>query len=90
MIGSEDGKKHRDDLNVVVVVDVSGSMDSCFSGAYKNYNSEGSSGNSRPPSKLDVAKKCLKKLFQTLNKNERFGVVSFSDTAAIVQPLRSG
>lgn len=91
LIGSEDGKRHRNDLNLVVVLDISGSMDSPFNELSKNKSSESISNNYsvKRSSKLDIAKKCLEKIYKNLKEHERFGLVLFDSHAYISQPLRT-
>ncbi|KAG2375144.1 hypothetical protein C9374_010148 [Naegleria lovaniensis] len=80
---SEDGKNERNDLNLVVVVDISGSMSSGFDETSSTKVSE----SSERRNKLQVAAEVLCQIIDSLQEHERIGVVLFDDKAEILQPL---
>jgi len=69
-------RKHgRPPVNLVIVLDISGSMDSRF----------------RPEetkSKLDVAKDCVMTLIDNLSPTDSFGLVTFDTRAFVIQELK--
>lgn len=67
----------RKRLNLVVVLDISGSMSSPFT-----------SGEDRNKPKLEVAKETLIALLSHLNKEDNFGIVLFDDQASVLHPLQ--
>lgn len=80
LLSSEDGKNHREPLNLVLVIDVSGSMSSSL-GVDKWYK--------KANSKLDLAKSCVKNIYSKLSDNERLGVLSFNDSSEIILKMQS-
>lgn len=92
-VGLNSGIKESDfarkPLNLVVVLDISGSMSSSLdtyhydSGIWDIFD-----GEQEEQSKMDVAKQATIDLFGHLNDNDRLGVVLFDDTAVIAKPLR--
>ena len=73
----------RKKLNLVVVMDISGSMSSNFNSYY--YDGNRNSENSR--SKMQIANESLNLLIDELNPDDRLGVVLFDDTAYLAKPL---
>jgi len=63
----------RNTLNLVIVLDISGSMGCSFGGGGKT--------------KMDIANTCLCSLLDHLNGDDRFGLVLFDTSADVFQPL---
>jgi Ca-activated chloride channel homolog len=68
-----DGKNHREPLNLIFVLDISGSMQSSMG--------------SDSTSKMQVANQILVQILKTLNKKETFGIVLFDNKVEIFQDL---
>jgi len=77
LLGSEDGKNHREPLNLMIVLDVSGSMNDYLFRKNRNKN------------KLELAKSCVKNIYHKLQDDERLGVVAFNDKPSMVLELQS-
>ncbi|WP_439027907.1 vWA domain-containing protein [Haloarchaeobius sp. DT45] len=78
----------RKRLNLVVVLDISGSMGSPFSQYYYDQygnKQEVEDAGDRP--KIEVAKDALASLTKQLRPGDRFGVVLYSSTAAVAKPM---
>jgi Ca-activated chloride channel family protein len=80
----------RKTLNLVVVLDISGSMDGSFDRYYydrtgRKREVEGYTG--RP--KLDVATETVASLTTQLTDADRFGMVVFNDGSQVAKPLRA-
>ncbi|WP_435365205.1 vWA domain-containing protein [Haloarchaeobius sp. DYHT-AS-18] len=78
----------RKRLNLVVVLDISGSMGSPFSQYYYDQygnKQEVEDGGNRP--KIEVAKDALASLTKQLRPGDRFGVVLYNSTAAVAKPM---
>ena len=69
----------RNILNLVIVLDISGSMSMKF-----NSNATGSNKND---TKLDIAKKCLISVLDQLNDNDRFGLILFNQDSIVFQDM---
>lgn len=87
----------RKKLNLVVVLDTSGSMESAFDEYYYDGSVPGRSSGpgeeqeqerKKPRRKIDVACESLKALLDQLKPQDRFGMVVFSDQGRVVKPLR--
>ena len=88
----------RPALNLVIVLDISGSMRASFTDYYYDqyggayyYDEHGNKreideDDTRP--KMDVAKDALVSLTRHLRPDDRFGVVLFNSDAAVAKPLR--
>ena len=76
LLGCEDGKNYRENLNLVIVLDISGSMVDVLS-----------KKSSR--SKLALAISCVKSIFKKLTPEERFSLITFNKSSTILQELRS-
>ncbi|MBI5061504.1 MAG: VWA domain-containing protein [Candidatus Aenigmarchaeota archaeon] len=80
----------RKKLNLVVVLDVSGSMSSPF---YQYYYDQFRTGNvntseaDRSVSKMQIARESVVALLGHLNSNDRFGMVVFDQNAYVVKPV---
>jgi len=80
----------RKQLNVVVVLDISGSMGSAFDQYYydrfgNRHEVEGSDDRS----KIAVARDALESLTEQLRPEDRLGVVLYESEASVAKPLRS-
>ena len=74
----------RPKLNLVVVLDNSGSMGSSFDSYYYDGNY---SGSREYKSKMTIANQCVNTLIDQLNKDDRFGMVIFNSNAQIAKYL---
>ncbi len=86
--GIKAGDFKRKPLNLVVVMDISGSMGSQFDAYY--YDGKGTVGDAEVSSKtkMEVAKESLVDLIGHLNDEDRLGIVLFDDQAQTAKPLR--
>ena len=76
----------RKKLNLVVVLDISGSMESAFDQYY--YDSKGLTGeNEDKRSKLAIAGETVCDMLSHLKKDDRFGMVVFENSAYLAKPL---
>jgi Ca-activated chloride channel family protein len=79
----------RKRLNLVVVVDISGSMGSRFDQYYYDrHGNRHEREDSDNRSKMAVARDVLVSLTEQLNPSDRFGVVLFNGNASLAKPLR--
>lgn len=80
---------HRNKLNLVVVLDRSGSMSTTFNQYY--YDRFGNRVEARVKStdktKMEIASQAIVNLLDHLKEDDRFGLIVFSDNALIVEPL---
>ena len=74
---------NRQKLNVVIVLDISGSMSSSFSSYYYDKGSK----ESDDKSKMKIAEECINDLIDKLNPDDRLGVVLFDDDAYLGKKL---
>lgn len=74
---------NRKKLNVVIVLDISGSMSSSFSSYYYDRKSD----NSENKSKMKIAEECINDLIDQLNEDDRLGVVLFDNDAYLGKEL---
>lgn len=90
LLSSEDGKNLRTPLNLVLVIDVSGSMSSPLDDnpIEPKWYDKLLRREIQPKSKLDLAISCVKNIYSKLSDNERLGVLSFNDSHEIVLGLR--
>ena len=76
----------RKKLNLVVVLDISGSMESAFDQYY--YDRKGLTGeNEDKRSKLAIAAETVCDMLSHLKKDDRFGMVVFENSAYLAKPL---
>ena len=78
----------RKKLNLVVVMDISGSMSSSFRDYYydrRNSLEEGNKDDSR--SKMVIANESLNCLIDQLNPDDRLGIVLFDDSSYLAKPV---
>jgi len=80
----------RKTLNLVVVLDISGSMSSSFSEYYYDRfgNKKEVEGDPDRP-KIDVATESIAALTTHLRPDDRFGVVLFNDSSHLAKPMRT-
>lgn len=76
----------RKDLNLVIVLDVSGSMGSPFDSYYYD-GPDGSGADSR--TKMQIANEAVAGLLDRLRPDDRLGVVLFNDGAHVAMPLEA-
>ena len=75
----------RKKLNLVVVLDISGSMSSEFSSYY--YDDMGENTEDEDKSKMQIANESVNILLDQLNDDDRFGMVLFDDEAYLAKPM---
>jgi Ca-activated chloride channel family protein len=93
-VGLNSGLKQSDfvrkKLNLVVVLDISGSMGSAFNQYYYDGSGQrqyGENDEYTGLSKMQVANRAVVALLDHLNPDDRFGMVLFDDQAYIAKPL---
>ena len=80
----------RKKLNIVVVLDISGSMGSAFDQYYYDKNQKISLGErERKESKMTLANKAIVSMIDHLKDEDRLGVVLFDNQAYNAKPLRT-
>jgi len=84
----KDSDFQRKKLNLVVVLDISGSMGSPFDQYYYDrFGNKQDIKDSESKTKIDIAKKSLVGLLGHLKQDDRFGMVVFDDDAYTAKPL---
>ena len=80
----------RNPLNLVVVLDVSGSMSSPFSEYYYDrFGNEQTPAGDTETAKIEVARQALVALTEQLRPDDRLGIVLYSSESAVAKPMRS-
>lgn len=84
---------HRRPLDLVIVLDISGSMSSGFSSYYYDrfaaHHTKSTDDENEPDgTKMEVATRCLAALLDHLNPGDRLGIVLFDNQAYLAKPLR--
>ncbi len=91
--GLKEADFERKNLNLVIVMDVSGSMSSPFNqyhyDSQGNPTPRGNAGDDFSRSKMDVANESVVGLLDHLTDDDRLGVVLFDSTAHVAKPLES-
>lgn len=75
----------RKKLNLVVVLDISGSMSSGFDSYY--YDDMGENSEDESKTKMQIANESVNILLDQLNEEDRFGMVLFDDGAYLAKPI---
>lgn len=78
----------RKKLNLVVVLDISGSMSSIFNSYYYDGSLEDKEKDENK-SKMQIANKSVNILIDQLNDDDRFGMVLFDDSSYLGKPISS-
>ncbi len=88
--GMKESDFQRKKLNLVVVLDISGSMGSAFNRYYydKFGKEKPEDDEDTGKSKMEIAAKSVVGLMDHLQKNDRFGMVLFNNEASLAKPLR--
>ncbi len=76
----------RKKLNIVVVLDISGSMNASFDKYY--YDNKKNTNNQEQTSKMQIANRSLVSMIDHLKDEDRLGVVLFDNDAYLAKPLR--
>jgi Ca-activated chloride channel family protein len=81
----------RKKLNIVVVLDISGSMGAAFNQYYydQSHHKVMLDKEERKKSKMQLANEAIVSMMEHLREEDRFGVVLFDDQAYRAKPLRS-
>lgn len=77
----------RKKLNLVVVLDISGSMSSSFDSYYYDNVLEKIFEQDKNKSKMEIASKSVNILIDQLNEDDRFGMVLFDNSAYLGKPI---
>jgi Ca-activated chloride channel family protein len=87
--GMEERDFERKKLNLVIVLDISGSMSSPFNQYYYDQfgNQVELGWRERNTQKIEVAKDALVAVLDQLNNDDRFGIVLFNDRAYLLQRM---
>tara|TARA_Y100000310_G_scaffold151291_1_gene150887 strand:+ start:24379 stop:26115 length:1737 start_codon:yes stop_codon:yes gene_type:complete len=90
--GIKESDFERKKLNLVVVLDISGSMSSSFDRYYydqfgNRIENEGFDSRDASKTKMKVASEAVVDLIGHLNDDDRFGVVLFDDSAYLAKPM---
>lgn len=88
--GLSEADFRREDLNLVVVLDISGSMSSPFNRYYYDRfgnRIQGRKSDQEAKRKMEVAKESLVALSKQLRPSDRFGLVVFNNQAHLAKPL---
>lgn len=80
LLSSEDGKNVRQPLNLIIVLDISGSMEATLSEKKWYKHSQ---------SKLDLARSCTKNIYSQLKDGERLGVLTFNNFSEVILPIQT-
>jgi Ca-activated chloride channel family protein len=89
--GIKEGDFHRKKLNLVIVLDISGSMSSPFDSYY--YDQFGNrvelevTGEDLEKTKIEIAAESVVALLDHLGDDDRLGMVLFNDSAFLAKPL---
>lgn len=94
-VGLNSGIKENDfkrkKLNLVIVLDISGSMGAQFNDYYydqfRDNNLKDYSEEDAKKSKMQIANESVVALLDNLNSEDRFGMVLFDDTAYLAKPI---
>ena len=76
LLSSEDGKNHREPMNLLIALDTSCSMSMPLEKDKLSY------------SKLDLGTFCVKRIFNKLNATERVGVITFNESHKIILKIQ--
>ena len=92
-VGLNSGIKQSDferkKLNLVIVLDVSGSMTSPFDQYYNDPYGVGNHNSDYSKSKMQIANEAIVGLLDHLNDDDRLGIVLFNNGAHLAKPLES-
>eukprot|EP01083_Nonionella_stella_P272644 924681_1 len=84
----------RKKLNLVIVLDKSGSMSDCFDDErqayYAQFNDNGIGNNSavRIKTKMEIANECIVALLKHLRPKDRFGLIVFDNKSTVYSELK--
>jgi Ca-activated chloride channel family protein len=79
----------RKKLNLVVVLDISGSMGEVFNSYYyDSYGNRVDNTEQNQKKKIEIAEESIVAMLDHLNSNDSFGLVTFETTASIVEPFK--
>ena len=91
-VGLDSGLKAKDfkrkKLNLVIVLDISGSMGSPFNRYYYDQGKKIENHEDSKKSKMQIANETIVNMMEHLKDDDRFGVVLFDDRAYKAKPLR--
>lgn len=82
----------RKKLNLVVVLDISGSMSSAFNSYYydglnEDLSDEEKNSEDKNKTKMQIANESVNLLIDELNEDDRLGIVLFDDSSYLAKPL---
>lgn len=79
----------RPPMNLMIVLDISGSMSSPFNSYhYDRYGNKKETGETSTKSKLEIAKSSIIEITKKLNAEDSFGMVLFDENAYVAKPMR--